>query len=255
MPALATLSSPDIVLPLRVRYRQEMNCQVVKDSIHTREGWALTYACSLDGVIAGFGTVAIAGPWKDKPTIIEFYVLAEHRGRAFDLFEAFLSTSGARLMEIQSNDLLLAAMLHTYAKDVWSESIVFRDAITTALPANGTVLLRVTSDEETRSAIVHRAGNTECVLHLGDETVATGGLMFHYNVPYADVYMDVAEPYRHRGFGAYLVQELKRLAYELGSIPAARCNTSNVASRKTLQKAGLVPYAHILNGSIPPFVP
>lgn len=255
MPVIAALSTADTVLPLRVRYRREMNCQCVKDSIHTREGWTLIYACTLDGVLAGFGTVAIAGPWKDKPTILEFYVLPEHRGRAFDLFDAFVSGSGARLMEIQSNDLLLAAMLHTYARDITSEAIVFRDEVTTALPANGAVVRRITSDDETRCAIADRAGNTECVLQVGDDTVATGGLMFHYNVPYADIYMDVSEAHRRRGFGSYLVQELKRLAYELGSIPAARCNTSNVASRKTLQKAGLVPYAHILNGSIPPSVP
>ena len=64
--------------------------------------------------------------------------------------------------------------------------------------------------------------------------------------------MDVAEPYRRRGFGSYLVQELKRLAYELGSIPAARCDTANLASRKTLQKAGFVPCANIVNGTIAP---
>jgi GNAT superfamily N-acetyltransferase len=251
MSALATLSTADAVLPLRVRYRQEMNCQIVHDSIHTRDGWTLTYVCTLGASVAGFGSVAIAGPWKDKPTIFEFYVLPEQRGRSFDLFEAFLSASGARLMEIQSNDLLLAAMLHTYARDIWTEKIVFRDAIATALPSNGTVVRPVTSDTETRSAIVHRAGNTECVLQLGNETVGSGGLMFHDNVPYADVYMDVTEPFRRRGFGSYLVQQLKRLAYELGSIPAARCDPSNTASRKTLQKAGLVPYGHILNGSIP----
>ena len=62
--------------------------------------------------------------------------------------------------------------------------------------------------------------------------------------------MDVAEPYRGRGFGSYLVQELKRLAYELGSIPGARCNPTNIASRKTLQKAGFVPCANILSGTI-----
>jgi GNAT superfamily N-acetyltransferase len=62
--------------------------------------------------------------------------------------------------------------------------------------------------------------------------------------------MDVAEPYRRRGFGSYLVQELKRAAYALDCIPAARCDPTNVASRKTLQKAGLVPYAHILDGTI-----
>ena len=39
-----------------------------------------------------------------------------------------------------------------------------------------------------------------------------------------DIYMDVVEVHRGRGFGSYLVQELKRAAYELGSIPAARCN-------------------------------
>jgi hypothetical protein len=74
--------------------------------------------------------------------------------------------------------------------------------------------------------------------------------MFHYNVPYTDIYMDVGEPFRRRGFGSYLVQELKGLAYELGSVPCARCSPENVASRKTLQKAGLVPFAHILNGTI-----
>ena len=62
--------------------------------------------------------------------------------------------------------------------------------------------------------------------------------------------MEIEEPFRRRGLGAYLVQELKRQAYETGSIPAARCNRDNRPSRKTLQKAGFIPYAHILNGAI-----
>jgi hypothetical protein len=82
MPALATLSTADGVLPLRVRYRQEMNCQIVHDSIHRRDGWTRTYICTADGAIAGFGCVAIAGPWQDKPTVFEFYVVPEHRARA-----------------------------------------------------------------------------------------------------------------------------------------------------------------------------
>lgn len=32
----------------------------------------------------------------------------------------------------------------------------------------------------------------------------------------------VAEPFRRRGFGAFLVQELKRVCYEGGYVPAAR---------------------------------
>jgi GNAT superfamily N-acetyltransferase len=246
----AALTVAPVVLPLRTRYRQEMNCQIVKDSIHARPGWALTYALGVADQMAGFGTVAIAGPWQDKPTILEFYVVPEHRTRAFDLFDAFLEASGARLIEIQSNDLLLAAMLHTYARDVSSEAIVFRDGFTTALPANGAVLEPLTSDEDVRLAMAERQGGPEFLLRVDGQPAGKGGILFHYNPPYGDVYMDIEEPFRGRGFGAYLVQEVKRQAYQIGSIPAARCNRDNRPSRKTLQKAGFIPYAHILSGTI-----
>jgi GNAT superfamily N-acetyltransferase len=250
MSGLATLSTNDDILPLRVRYQHEMHGQIVHDSIHRRPGWTLTYICTIDGRVAGFGTIAIAGPWKDKPTLFEFYVLPEHRTHAFDLFEAVLDASGAQFMEIQSSDVILTVMLHTYAHDVWSEKIVFRDATTTALPANGAIVQCLTSAEETRAAIAQRQGGAEYQLLVDGVIAATGGLLFHYNVPYADIYMETMEPFRRRGFGAYLVQELKRHAYELGSIPCARCSPANIASRKTLQKAGLVPFAHMLNGAL-----
>ena len=227
-----------------------MNCQIVHDSIHHRPGWTTTYALVVDDMNAGFGSIAIGGPWTGKPTIFEFYVLPAYRGCAFQLFEGFLEASGARLMEIQSNDALLAVMLHTYARDVRSEKIVFRDGVTTALESNGAVLEPVTGEEDARRAIAARQGGPEWRLQLGNDIIATGGILFHYNPPYGDIYMDVAEPFRRRGFGAYLVQELKRVAYVLGSIPGARCGPDNIASRLTLQKAGFVPYAHMLTGNI-----
>jgi GNAT superfamily N-acetyltransferase len=228
-----------------------MNCQIVHDSIHRRAGWTNTYSLSLGDTSAGFGSVAVGGPWTGKPTIFEFYVLPAHRGHAFQLFEILLEASGARLMEIQSNDGLLAVMLHTYARDVCSEKIVFRDGGSTALASNGVTFQQVTTDDETRVAVARRQGGTEWRLQMAEETVATGGILFHYNEPYGDIYMDVVERFRRRGLGAFLVQELKRVAYGLGSIPCARCSPDNVASRKTLQKAGFVPYAHMLTARIP----
>lgn len=132
MRAAATATSASAVLPLRDQYRREMNCQIVHDSIHRRTGWTNTYALSVDDTRAGFGSVAIGGPWTGRPTLFEFYVLPAYRDRAFQLFEVLLEASAARLMEIQSNDGLLAVMLHTYGRDVRSESIVFRDGSTTA---------------------------------------------------------------------------------------------------------------------------
>jgi GNAT superfamily N-acetyltransferase len=250
MRAQTKLSSNEDVLPLRTRYREEMNCQIVHDSIHRREGWTLSYLLELGGITAGFGSVAIGGPWKDKPTVFEFYVLPEHRSRAFVLFEAFLAASGARFFEVQTNDVLPTVMALTYGSDIGTEKIMFHDRVTTAHLPNGAILRRVTSEEEIWFSLERRQGGGEWLLEIDGNVAATGGILFHYNRPYGDIYMEVTEPFRRRGLGSYLVQELKRVCYELGATPCARCNTTNIASRRALQRAGFVPVAHILIGSI-----
>jgi len=204
----------------------------------------------MDGVAVGFGTVAIGGPWSERPAIYEFYVRPESRARAFALFDAFLSVCGAKRFKMQTSDELLAVMLHTFGTNIESEKIVFCDHVTTDLPSQGTVLKALTPEAEVLSCIDQRQGGGEWVLELDGMTVASGGLLFHYNVPYGDVYMEVQEPFRRRGLGSYLVQELKRECYRLGAIPAARCSPTNVASRRTLQAAGMTPFAHILTAEL-----
>jgi len=159
----------------------------------------LIYTLELGGTAVGFGSIAVSGPWKEKPTVLEFYVMPELRTRAFDLFEVLLDISGARFMEIQSNDLLPAIMLHTYARDIASEKIVFHDKAATELPSHGATLRQVTSNEETRAHIEQQQGGAEWVLELDGNTIGQGGIMFHYNRPYADIYMEVTEPFRRRG--------------------------------------------------------
>jgi GNAT superfamily N-acetyltransferase len=238
------------IAPLRDAFRREMDCQIVHDSIHHRPRWTLEYVLADGDEAIGYGSVAVAGPWKDKPTFYEFYVAPEHRARAFALFDAFVVASGPRAFEVQTSDTLSTVLALAYARDIGTERIVFRDHTTTQLPANGLTLRCVTPADAIQSAMADRQGGGEWVVETESEIVAKGGVLFHYNVPYGDVYMDVDEPYRRRGIGSYLVQELKRICYELGAIPAARCSTDNVASRRTLQKAGLVPFAHILFGTL-----
>jgi len=229
-------------------YRQEMNCQIIHDSIHSRPGWTLEYFLSADGAPVGYSSIAVAGPWKDKPTIYEFYVLPYYRSRLFDLFSVLLAASGAKGIETQSNDSMLTAMLHTFACDVMSESVLYHDKLTTALaPAEASFRRAVASDDPKIPADQLFAHG---VVEVGGVVAAKGGILFHYNRPYGDIYMEVAEAFRRRGLGSYLVQELKRVCYEQGNIPAARCNPKNIASRKALQKAGFVPCGHILIGSV-----
>jgi hypothetical protein len=88
------------------------------------------------------------------------------------------------------------------------------------------------------------------IVQAEGRVVGAGDILFHYKRPYGDIYMKVGTLFRRGGSGGFLVQELKRICYQQGSVPSPRCNPDNVASRKTLQMAGFVPCGHILTGVI-----
>jgi GNAT superfamily N-acetyltransferase len=154
------------------------------------------------------------------------------------LFRQLVETSGATRIRAQTNDRLLLLMLYDCAADIAVENLLFADGVETRLSSPGGTLERKPGDAEEWRMVTEGAA------------IAEGGLLFHYNPPYADIYMEVDEPYRRRGYGSYLVQELKRRAYDLGHIPAARCNADNEPSRRTLERAGMLPCGRILRGTI-----
>lgn len=238
----------DETLALRDLHRKEMNCQIVLDSWHGR-GWTDSYMLRLDGRIVGYGLVGGVRA-EPKEIITEFYVLPVYRGSALPLFLRFAEVSQAKSVEVQTNDTVLTLMLYDCANKIESNVILFHDAITTSLSIPG-VAFRKTVEADRESIVSQKLdADAEWMLELDGVVVATGGLLFHYNVPYGDIFMGVAEPHRRQGYGSYLIQELKRMCHEVGRVPAARCNVSNAASRAALQKAGTLPCARVLTGVI-----
>lgn len=258
-PRYASLTSPpsldvtqvplEAILSLREEYRREMDCQIVHDSWHTR-GFTHSYLLRVEGKIVGYGSVGGA-PREPKDTVKEFFVLPSARGSALPLFRQLLAISGARAIEAQTNDVLLLLMLYDCAVDLASETILFADAVTTTLQRPPGVTLRPVTGADRTSVFPHTLEPVgDWGLECNSELAATGGIFFHYNPPYGDIYMEVAGPCQRRGFGSYLVQELKRISHEMGRIPAARCHQDNVGSRLTLQRAGMFPCARIVRGRI-----
>ena len=238
------------VLPLRELYRREMNCQIVHDSLPGR-GFGDLLLIRLAGRVAGYGFV-MGYRGEPRDMVQEFYVLPAHRGSALPMFLRLVEASGARRVEAQSNDVLLALMLYDCATGITSDRVVFHDALTTGLSVPGAVF-RATAEADRARVFEHRVEPVgEWLLEHGGVIVATGGIATHYNPPYGDLYTEVAEQFRRRGYGSYLVQELKRVCYEAGRDPAARCGVANAASRATLQKAGLLPCARLLSGVLAP---
>lgn len=215
----------EAILTMRAEYRREMDCQIVHDSWHAR-GFTNSYLLRVDGEIVGYGSVGGA-PGEPKETVKEFFVRPDARRSALPLFRQLAKTSGAHRIEAQTNDLLLSLMLYDCAVDLASERILFADAAMTVYPPPDVELLRLADADRVFPHTVEPVGDWN-----------------------GDIYMEVAASQQRHGLGSYLVQELKRICYEAGVIPAARCHQDNVGSRLTLQRAGLLPCARIVRARL-----
>jgi GNAT superfamily N-acetyltransferase len=234
------------ITPLRELHRQAMNCQIMHDSF-PRRGFSDPYLICVDGHVAGYGLVANQH-WPE--TVHEFYTVPGYRAAALPMFRQLLVVSQAAKILAQTNDRLLLLMLYDCAAEITSETILFEDGFPTYLTCPTGALRKVTEADKDRLAEQKLDSDSDWMIESDGVPVATGGVAFHYNPPYGDLYMGVAEAHRRRGYGSYMVQELKRIAYEIGRKPAARCNVSNVASRTTMQKAGMLPCARLLVGDV-----
>ncbi|MBO9591340.1 MAG: GNAT family N-acetyltransferase [Niabella sp.] len=238
-----TKTTLDAIEPFRVLFLNEGGFQFVCNKCHLY-GWADTYLFTVDGINAGYGAVWGSDKREDRDTIFEFYLQPPYRGMASRIFREFQRTSNTLQVESQTNDPLLTAMLYETTRNIYAEAILFEEQYTTRLAVPGVAFRkRKTTDDMGDDDSTH-------VLVRDDVIVASGGLMLNYNIPYADIYMQVKEPFRGLGLGALIVQELKKEACHMGRVPAARCNIENLASKATLLKAGFRICGFRIRGTI-----
>lgn len=243
MELLVTKTELKEISALRTLFLHERNFQFTYDKCHLY-GWADTYLFTLDGHKAGYGSVWGKDRREARDSIFEFYILGPYRKLAGDFFRKFHSASGASHIECQSNDMLLTSLLFEHSQNINAEAILFEDYFQTQFVMPSAAFENIPRTENTNKY------DHPCVLKLHDEILASGGLMLNYNVPYADLYYDVREQHRRKGIGAFMVQELKKEAYRIGRVPAARCNIQNHASKLTLLKAGFRICGWRLHGKV-----
>jgi len=243
----ATPTTPDAIQPLRVLFLHEGNFQFVCNSYHARN-WSTDYLLQADGVTVGYASL-MGGDDRNMPdSVFEFYLLPPYRNMATLFFTELLAVAKPRFIYCQTNDALLASMLYEFAHNINAEAILFEDGFVSSLSCPQAVFRK---KQATDILFEHKAepkGNY--VIELNGEVVATGGFLLHYNIPYADLYMEVREDQRHKGFGSFLIQEIKRECYLFGRVPAARTGTDNKASKATLMKAGFKVCGERVKGEI-----
>jgi GNAT superfamily N-acetyltransferase len=229
--------------PLRVLFLQENNFQFIYNKCHAY-GWADAYLFVLDGQPIGYGAIWGENNRADRDAIFEFYLIQPHRKFSNNCFKKLVELSGASSIVCQSNDPLLVSMLYQYASSIKADRILFKDTFQTHFNIPGLIFKK-----EDPQADEHPDARTY-TLTINNELLATGGFLLNYNRPYADLYMEVMETHRRKGLGSFMIQELKRVCYETGNVPAARCNIDNIASQYTLQRAGMSICGFMLVGRL-----
>jgi len=228
----------DIELHRRL-FLAETKFQFIYNKCHGA-GWVDVYLFKLDGAAIGYGAVWGKDKREDRDTICEFFLEQPFRNYAREVFAKFTETSGARFVECQTNDILLANMTFELAKNIHSEAILFDTAFETAFTIANAAFLQIKDPHEWDAYVIQKDG----------EVTATGGYVWNYNFPYIDMYYEVKEDFRKQGYGTLMVQQLKKEAYRLGRIPAARCSINNQASKATLLKAGMGVCGYIIAGDL-----
>lgn len=235
------------ILALRSIFLQENNFQIRYDARH-RRGWTDSYLISRDGHAIGYGSVAGKNEHPDRDSIFEFYLLPHFRSSAHEIFAGLIAVSGATHITCQTNDLFFSPVFYAFARNIRAEAYLFSDHYLTDFRPENTVC-RKRADEET----IPGYGSEQMggyVVEQEGEMIATGDFYLHYNPPFADLWMEVAERHRRKGIGAFLLQELKKECYRAARVPAARCGIDNAASRACLLKAGLRVAGSVISGDL-----
>lgn len=233
------------ILRFRKLFLHSSNFQIRYDACHERK-WTDSYLIFADGKEIGYGSVKGKDEIHQRDAIFEFYLLPTYQYLSSQFFLELIQTAQVPNIECQSNDLLLSSMMFEFGKNISSKIILFEEGYQTDL-SQPDVVFRKRRPEEMGWK---KEAMGDFVLEKNNELVASGGFLMHYNIPFADLYMEVHPGFRRQGLGSFILQEIKKECYLAGRVPAARCNISNVASKATLQKAGMKVCGYMLLGKL-----
>ncbi len=177
--------------------------------------------------------------------------------------EIFAQLIGEGLMTaavISTRDPLSIALCSEFQQRVWCQAYLFEDGWRTCepLPDYTSVTLRLAQPGEAARLADLCGDFLEAYepyilnqrLYILEAAIGFLGIGLADPVlihpPYTCIGMFVHPDHRQRGVGAYLIQQLKARVYALGYIPIAGCGYNNVASRKTLERGGMITRDRLL---------
>lgn len=193
--------------------------------------------------------------------LLRFYLVERYQVRAQDVFRWIVSTCDIQQAITSTIEPLFFSLCLDLQSSVAVHSYLFRDhQRAEPVSALSNSSFRKANKTELDDLLRFYRANTEgsgewiegflqerlkheelFVLYERQTLVATGECIpSQRQPPYADLGMVVAQAYRGRGLGSFMLIQLKQYCYETGWKPICSCTADNRASQKAIEKAGFI---------------
>lgn len=214
---------------------------------------SIHYAIEIDGEKAGFASIF------DGYLLTQFAMYGPLRRHGQDAFRAVRRLESVRAAYVPTSDgVFLAHALDDY-RSLANQAYFFVLGNTaprldappeyTLVPATRPDIPAIQSDTgDFFTDLERRLDAGEIFLtRRNDETVGYGIYELSQLTDAASVGMFTLEPYRHQGVGSATISMLIAVMHQRGRRPVAGCWYYNHASKRTLERAGLVSPTRLLN--------
>lgn len=247
---LEHVASLQEIAPLRSQYLDEL-FQAQELFLELKVRKASVYRLSLAKMPVGY--VLLDEP---EQTLLEYYVTRPFLDQVDAIFGKILQRCGIRQAFCKSFDHTLLSCCLTYQKSVRPYGISFREyapleqieapsPVRVRLANANDIPLVVSVNEEIFEADeeIHEVIGNQNMFLFEQGTTLVGFGIFQRNIPGRpdfDIGMLVTKPFRRQGYGAYIIRFLTEYCLQNDWRPICGCAIENIASRRTLEKAGYI---------------
>lgn len=254
-----------------------MTCIQLEDSDaieHIRADYLRTLVAPMDGMWEG-AVIAHATCWEIQDQeqragyfcigsdndLLRFHLFENYQAQAQEIFRWVVSTFGIQYAIASTIEPLYFSLCLDNQVSIALHSYLFRDNKRIELVSGlSNSIFRQAEKRELDDIVRFYRANTEgsgewievflrerldreelFILYDRQILVATGECIpSQKQPPYADLGMVVAQSYRSRGVGSFMLTQLKKHCYEAGWKPICSCAADNHASKKAIEKAGFI---------------
>lgn len=191
--------------------------------------------------------------------ILEYYLEKKYLHLQTQIFLHLIQSKAITSAWVKTFDPLLLKMAHMFGQKNSVIGFLFRDSNSTDLKLKSDLVFKKASLKdmdlveafkwdffESQEELEYFFNEGTYLFYLKDEFVGIGTIMnIHKYKPFCDIGMCVKPEFRKMGLGAQIVLQLKNHCFKKNLKPICGCAFENVASRKTLEKAGFIS-RHVL---------